>query len=90
MPRLLEGAGSFKELLKINEDNYLPADFEKNERHELPNYKYSPFNFVDPVELKENQKIVEGKPENACEYTGRVFVFSSEANRDTFMAKPRY
>jgi hypothetical protein len=39
----------------------------KNDRHELPNYKFSPFNFIDPVELKENRKIVEGKPEFAVE-----------------------
>lgn len=84
----MEG-GSFKELLKTNEEAILGEGFEKKDNQELPNYKFSNFNFTDPVELKENKKIVKGVPEFAVEYAGRVFVFANEVNRNKFTSKPR-
>lgn len=87
-PNRLEG-GSFKELLKSNEEAILGEGFEKKDNQELPNYKFSNFNFTDPVELKENKKIVKGVPEFSVEYAGRVFVFANEINRNKFVAKPR-
>lgn len=76
-------------MLKVNEEQILGEGFEKKENQELPNYKFSPFNFTDPVELKENKKIVKGVPDFAVEYAGRVFVFANEVNRNKFVAKPR-
>lgn len=66
MPNKLEG-GSFKELLKANEELILGEGFEKKENQELPNFKFSTFNFTDAVELKENKKIVKGIPDFAVE-----------------------
>jgi len=89
-PNRIEGAGGFKDLLKPNEELILGEGFEKKDMEELPNYRFSNFNFVDPVELKENKKIVKGVAEFAVEYAGRVFVLSSELNRTKFVSKPRY
>ena len=43
----------------------------------------------DPVAYFEGGKPVKGLPEHRAEHRGSVFLFSSTANRDAFVANPR-
>jgi adenylate/nucleoside-diphosphate kinase len=79
LPIKLEGIDDFPSLLT--------AEIEEEGR---PNRRWSLFNQVDPVELNANNGLVKyGKPEFACEYAGRAFVFFSEENLETFIRNPK-
>jgi adenylate/nucleoside-diphosphate kinase len=79
LPLKIEDVGDFPGLLtaEIDEDG-------------KPFRRWSLFGIVDPVSLNGPENLVKyGKPEQACEYAGRVFTFSSEENQEKFMRNPK-
>ena len=78
LPIQIEGA---------SEDAYLQLLTEGVEEKNLPR-KWSVWKQYDPVALF-NGKLVKGKADFACHYSGNVFVFSSEENFKAFMLQPK-
>ena len=79
LPIKLEDIGDFPSLLtaEIDEDG-------------KPNRRWSLFYTVDPVSLNGPENLVKyGKPEFACDYAGRAFVFNSEENLEKFLKSPK-
>ncbi|CAG9329088.1 unnamed protein product [Blepharisma stoltei] len=74
--KILEPENDFKALLFQN------IDEGKEPR------SWSIWKQIDPVALKE-EKVVEGKPEFAVEFSNNVFVMSSEENQKKFASNPR-
>ena len=74
LPIQIEGA---------SEDAYLQLLTEGLEEKNLPR-KWSVWKQYDPVALI-NGKLIKGKADFACHYSGNVFVFSSEENFKAFM-----
>lgn len=51
--------------------------------------RWSPWQQIDPVDLHKGLVETGKAGEFACEYAGRVFVFTSEENQNAFLANPR-
>ena len=49
--------------------------------------QWSPWQQIDPVELY-NNKVVTGRGDLSCEYSGRVFLFENEKNQEDFLKLP--
>ena len=78
LPEKLEDSDNYPDLLSRN-----------IEEDGQPFRRWSLFREIDPV-LLATQKIVKvGKPEFACGYAGRAFVFVSEENQNLFMRNPK-
>jgi len=78
LPERLEDSDNYPDLLSRN-----------IEEDGQPMRRWSLFREIDPV-LLSTQKIVKvGKPEFACGYAGRAFVFVNEENQNLFMKNPK-
>jgi len=78
LPTIIEGG---------SEDGYLALLTEGVEAPNLPR-KWSVWKLYDPVALF-NGKLIKGRGDFACHYSGNVFVFSSEDNLKAFMLQPK-
>jgi hypothetical protein len=54
-----------------------------------PFRRWSKFNQIDIVEMKNNNRIIKGKYENSASYADRIFIFDNENNLNLFLTDPR-
>jgi adenylate/nucleoside-diphosphate kinase len=70
-------AGDYKDLLMNKREGILPYR------------KWSLWKQTDPVALKDEFLILNGLPDFAVEYYGKVFLFTSEENKNKFLQNPK-